>query len=127
MQKYSDREMSASANITTAQIGVLTVIANQSAIRQKDVATELGLNESAVTPMVRRLVRDNYIERTVSESDGRAKILTLTKAGKAVQRSAKPPFVEINSLIESTLTEQEIEQLTDVLNRLRTTFEEALS
>lgn len=123
MQKYADRKLVSAARITTAQVGVLTVVANQKESNQKDIALALGLNESAVTAMVRRLVTLNYIDCRKSNRDGRVKILTLTPAGKDVQRNAKLPFKEINQTIESTLTDDEIEILADCLSRLKTSFE----
>lgn len=124
MQKYADRELSAAAKITTAQVGVLTVIANRKEINQRDVAVALGLNESAVTAMVRRLVALKYVDCRKSDTDGRVKILSLTPIGKDVQRMAKLPFKKINKVIESTLTDDEIEIVADCLSRLKDAFED---
>ena len=124
MQKFADRELASAAQITTAQVGVLSVIANNDGIKQKEVAVALGLNESAITAMVRRLVALDCIEWKKSKSDGRAKILSLTTTGKEVQKNAKLPFEKINKVIESTLSEDEIELLADMLDRLRGAFED---
>ncbi|MFT4799012.1 MAG: DNA-binding MarR family transcriptional regulator [Candidatus Azotimanducaceae bacterium] len=124
MQKYADRELASAARISTAQVGVLTVIANSNEINQKGVATALGLNESAVTAMVKRLVALKYVDCRKNKADGRVKTLSLTPLGEDVQRHTKLPFKKINKVIESTLAADEIEILADCLERLRQSFEE---
>ena len=123
MQKRADRNLGADAGITTAQTGVLAVIAKGDAVTQKDVAKALGLNESAVTAMVRRLIALDYVARRKSETDGRAKILSLTDSGRDVQKNVRPPFRKINAEIASALTDSEIAQLSDYLDRLTRAFE----
>ena len=53
LQKSADRAVLAAAEITTAQAAVLTLVAG-GAVSQREVATQLGLDESAVTAMARR-------------------------------------------------------------------------
>ncbi len=122
LKKRADKELLSESQITTAQVGVLTVIANGSDVTQKSVATALGLNEAAVTAMVKRLTRMNLVERRESKTDGRAKILELTEAGRHVTQTTHPPFEEINERIEAALTDQEIQNLADYLTRLTEAF-----
>ncbi len=122
LKKRADKELLSESQITTAQVGVLTVIANGSDVTQKSVATALGLNESAVTAMLKRLTRMNLVERRESKTDGRAKILELTEAGRHVTQTTHPPFEEINERIEAALTDQEIQNLADYLTRLTEAF-----
>jgi len=123
LQKHADGELLKKGNITTAQTGVLTVIANGSNVSQKDVAVALGLNESAVTAMVKRLIALKYIKRQQSNADKRVRLLTLTKSGIDAQKNVRPPFKKINDQIEATLSDGEIEQLTGYLDRLTKSFE----
>lgn len=122
LKKRADKELLSESKITTAQIGVLSVIANGSDVTQKVVATALGLNESAVTAMMKRLTRMGLVERRQSETDGRAKILQLTDTGRHVTQTIHPPFKEINERIEAVLTDQEIENLADYLTKLTDAF-----
>ena len=123
LQKHADRELSNKANITTAQTGVLTVIANGSDVTQKDVALALGLNESAVTAMVKRLIALKYIRRRQCTHDRRTRILSLTDHGREIQRNVRPPFRKINQKIEQTLSQEEIDCLAGYLARLTESFE----
>ncbi|WP_109356336.1 MarR family winged helix-turn-helix transcriptional regulator [Sphingorhabdus sp. EL138] len=122
LQKRADRDLLESGNVTTAQLGVIAVIGNGTDVTQKDVAVALGLNESAITAMVRRLIGLGYVERQKSEHDGRAKLLNLTDDGHAIHQNTRPPFKKINNRIESVLDDTEIENLADYLERLTETF-----
>lgn len=122
VQKQADRDLLKDANITTAQFGVLAVIGNGENVTQKHVADILGLNQSAITAMVRRLEALGYVERQNSETDGRAKILSLTKKGRDVHESTQPPFGRINKRIETTLNAEEMANLANYLERLTNDF-----
>jgi DNA-binding MarR family transcriptional regulator len=123
LQKKADRTLLLEANISTAQTGVLTVISRGQDVTQKDVAVALGLNESAITAMVRKLIALKYVERRKSDKDARARILELTKLGQEIQNNVKPPFKSINNQIETVLDKGEIANLSDYLQRLTRSFE----
>ncbi|MEO9470473.1 MarR family winged helix-turn-helix transcriptional regulator [Parasphingorhabdus sp.] len=123
LKKRADKNLLSKSQVTTAQIGVLTVIVNGIDVTQKDVATALGLNESAITAMVKRLDKMKLVERRPSKTDGRAKILQLTDAGRHVTQTAHPPFKDINEQIETVLTDQEIDNLANYLNKLTDAFQ----
>ncbi|MEO9635836.1 MAG: MarR family winged helix-turn-helix transcriptional regulator [Parasphingorhabdus sp.] len=122
LQKQADRDLLKDADITTAQFGVLSAISNGENVTQKDIANVLGLNQSAITAMVRRLMNLSYVERQDSQTDGRSKTLTLTSDGQNVIKNTRSPFRKINKRIESSLSEAEIANLADYLERLTKTF-----
>ncbi|OAO01901.1 hypothetical protein A8B75_14275 [Sphingomonadales bacterium EhC05] len=122
LQKQADRDLLKDGEITTAQLGVLSAISNGEHVTQKDIATILGLNQSAITAMVRRLMNLGYVERQDSLTDGRSKILTLTGDGRDVVKNTHSPFGKINKRIETILSDEEINNLADYLDRLTQSF-----
>jgi|TARA_R100001244_G_scaffold9454_5_gene11498 DNA-binding MarR family transcriptional regulator len=82
LKKRSDRQLLDVAGVTTAQISALAIVASETAATQSMLANQLGLNGSAVTPMVRRLIDMDMLRRVRDESDGRAWLLELTPAGR---------------------------------------------
>lgn len=122
LQKQADRDLLRDAGITTAQFGVLSVIGNGTDVTQKDVATVLGLNQSAITAMVRRLMAMGYVDRKGSKTDGRTKILSLSREGRQIYKNTKSPFGKINEQIESTLDDEQIEKFADYLEQLTEAF-----
>lgn len=89
LKKDSDRLLLDVAGVTTAQISALAIVASEKTVTQTVLAKELGLNDSAITAMVRRLIDQKMVQRTRDDSDGRAWLLELTDTGaEAVDRAA---------------------------------------
>lgn len=122
VQKSADRALLAAAEITTAQAAVLTLVA-RGAVTQREVATQLGLNESAVTAMAQRLLGMGLLERVRDEADARAWHLRLSGNGRQALRRIEQPFKGINQTIETVLTAEEITRLADYLQRIAAAFD----
>ena|SRR3569832_41357 len=123
VQKSADRTLLAVAEITTAQAAVLTLVA-RGAATQREVATQLGLNESAVTAMAQRLLGMGLLERVRDEADARAWQLRLSGDGRAALKRIEQPFKGINQTLEAVLTPEEIAQFADYLQRVASAFDE---
>jgi DNA-binding MarR family transcriptional regulator len=125
IQKAADRVLLEAAQITTAQAAVLSVVAREEAggVTQRAVATQLGLNESAMTAMTSRLLHMDLLERVRQDGDARAWQLTLTRQGQLVVKQIEKPFGSINRAIESVLAPQEVARLADYLQRIGQVFQ----
>ncbi|HZR75370.1 MarR family winged helix-turn-helix transcriptional regulator [Bradyrhizobium sp.] len=123
VQKSADRALIVAAEITTAQAAVLTLVA-RGAVSQREVAMQLGLNESALTAMAQRLLGMGLLERVRDEADARAWQLRLSGDGRAALKRIDQPFKGINQTIEAALTPDEIAQLADYLQRIASAFDE---
>ena len=121
--KHADRQMKAAVDMTTAQVSVLAVVSRGGEVAQRTVAAELGINESAVTPMVRRLEVLGHLTRTADARDRRARLLKLTPQGERALTVAGTAFAEVNKAIEDELTPAEIRRTADVLTRLLAAFD----
>ena len=123
LQKSADRAVLAAAEITTAQAAVLTLVAG-GAVSQREVATQLGLNESAVTAMARRLLGMGLLDRVRDEADARAWQLRLSDDGRTALKRMELPFKRINQTIETVLSPEEITHFADYLRRIAVAFED---
>jgi MarR family transcriptional regulator, organic hydroperoxide resistance regulator len=123
VQKSADRALLGAAEITTAQAAVLTLVARGSAT-QREVATQLGLNESAVTAMARRLLGMGLLERVRDDADARAWQLRLSSEGRTALKRIEQPFKGVNQTIETVLSGDEIANLADYLQRIASAFGE---
>jgi DNA-binding MarR family transcriptional regulator len=108
-RKHADREVSAATGLTVAQVAVLHAIAASGDATQRDVAAQLGVNESAVTPMVRRLVESGHVTR--ADRDGRTRRLTLTDLGATAVRASRRAFRPVNQTLAGELTAAEVDEL----------------
>ncbi|MEM9055504.1 MAG: MarR family transcriptional regulator [Pseudomonadota bacterium] len=124
LQKLADQRISEVSTLTTAQAAVLSALNNKEAETQKEIARALGLNESAITAMMTRLIRSGYIERQRSKTDRRAWTLSITPLGEAALAETRLPFSHINQLLEATLSVEELRSLSDYLERLQQALEE---
>src|SRR6185369_6681564 len=110
----------------TAQSAVLSVVSGEVAangsVTQREVARQLGINESAMTAMVTRLCGMGLLDRERDADDVRAWSLTLTDEGRAARRRVEQPFKRVNQTIETALNANEIAQLADYLSRIATAF-----
>lgn len=122
MQKLSDQALIASAGITTAQAAVLVIIAMGKEVSQRHVAEQLGLNESAITAMVSRLLALDLLSRERHPDDARAYRLKLTKQGEAALKKGEKAFAETNRRLDTVLSEEELAQLADYLSRASKAF-----
>ena len=94
------------------------------AVSQREVATQLGLNESAVTAMARRLLGMGLLERARDATDARAWQLRLSDDGRAALKRVDLPFRRINQTIKSVLSPEEIALFADYLRRMATAFDD---
>lgn len=122
MQKSADRAVMAAADITTAQAAVLMLVATEGAVTQREVARRLGVNESAMTAMVRRLLALGLLERSRDQEDVRAWRLQSNEAGRAALKRVQQPFKHVNETIEAALGADDIARLSEYLDRLAAAF-----
>jgi len=122
LKKTADRELISAAGLSTAQAAVLALVNTQKKISQRDVAGELGFNESAVTAMVARMIKLDFISRLPNENDKRAKLLSLTTDGEAALKRAAVPFSAINARLDEALGKDDIETLARSLDQISDTF-----
>ena len=127
-RKAADRAVAEAAGISTAQAGVLSVVAEGRdagmPINQRQVAARLGVNESAVTAMVARLLKLGLLER-YRGTGARDWFLRLTPAGDLARDRIRPAFATVNAVIEAQLGPDGAEALAAALDRLAEAFGEA--
>ena len=76
--------------LTQRQFAVLSAAAARVAPTQTDLVQATGIDRSTLADMVARLARRGLLERARSASDGRAKAVSLTEAGRAALAEAGP-------------------------------------
>jgi MarR family transcriptional regulator, organic hydroperoxide resistance regulator len=123
LRKAADRAVGEAVGLSTAQVSVLSVLAQERKATQRTIARELGLNESAVTPMVGRLLGLGMIVRKPDENDARAWSLELSEAGKDVIVRVKAPFSVINGILDDEFNPEEITEISASLQRIIAAFE----
>ena len=93
-------------------------------VRQKDLVEELDISPAAVSELVSKLEKDEYVTREVDQSDKRATLIKLTDLGKARAAELADERNERFSKAFTALTDKEKEQLLKLLEKLTADDEE---
>lgn len=108
LKKASDRRLLEVAGVTTAQMSALAIVGSEETTTQTRLAKELGLNDSAITAMVRRLIDLKLVERVRDDSDGRAWSLKLTKFGSEAVKKTNAITDQTSAKVDELLGEKTI-------------------
>ncbi|MCK8436589.1 MarR family transcriptional regulator [Streptomyces sp. D2-8] len=88
------------------------------ALTQQERAGALGLRQSAVTPLVGRLVTAGLVTRSAHLREHRAVVLELTAAGAAALRAAGPEIDRFNAELRDLLGDDGFVQASAALDEL---------
>ena len=104
----------------------LLVIADSydGAVRQKNLVEELDISPAAVSELVTKLERDEYVRREVDPDDKRATLIKLTDLGKAMAAELADERNERFSKAFTVLSAKEKDQLLKLLEKLTADDEE---
>ncbi|CAB3757272.1 MarR family winged helix-turn-helix transcriptional regulator [Paraburkholderia solisilvae] len=110
--------------LTYPQYLAMLVLWESDDMAVKDIAARLNLDSATITPLLKRLEAQGYVERMRGVDDERLVYVRLTKAGASLKRAARDVPTEI-----SCATRQPHEflvRLREDLMRLRGTLNEQL-
>ena len=93
-------------------------------VRQKTLAEDLDISQAAVSELVSKLEKDNYLTREADQSDKRATLIKLTELGKARAAELADERNERFSSLFTNLTDKEKAQLEKLLEKLTADDEE---
>ncbi len=105
-------------DLTPLQYAVLQTLADTGPQDQVTLGGATALDRSTVTVVVRKLEQRYLLQRSQSKHDGRAKIVSLTKAGEALLREVRPAIDAAQRRIMSPLTVAEAATLMQLLDKL---------
>ncbi len=84
----------------------------------------LRVKPSTANGILDRLAEKGLVERTVSGSDARCRLITLTEKGRARQNLLRRSFQEVEELMVRDLSPEEREQFREMLERIIQSLEE---
>ena len=97
---------------------ILVKLFQESPLTMKRLAREIGRDKSTITTLVDKLVGLGYVRKEPDPVDNRAKLVSLTKKGKALLPEFKNISVNLQSKLYSSLSDQEKETLVELLSRI---------
>ncbi|GAB3105790.1 winged helix-turn-helix transcriptional regulator [Aestuariicella hydrocarbonica] len=116
--KYADAESEKRIGLSVTQSAALMFIATNEGCLQKALSEATGLNQSAVTGLVGRMMKNDLIDRKICPEDGRASRLYLSAKGQAKLPEVFPLIGELNKKLTAGMSTTEIDVVTKFLNNL---------
>lgn len=111
--------------MTPAQTHVLRYLRQSGGqMPQRELLDRLKVKPSTVNGILDRMEEKGLVERTVSGTDARQRLVALTPAGLEREAEVKQSFLEAEALIARGLTEEETETLHALLERVIHNLEE---
>lgn len=120
MNRDADARLRKTAGVTTAQAAVLFLLARKGERRMGDIGETLSLNPPAVTGLVTRMEALGLVRKTVSRTDKRSAVVTLTEKGRAMGDAADHILRDLNTELEARLGEADSDMLHRVLTQIVT-------
>lgn len=112
-------------DVTPAQIQVLHYLYHHNnQAPQCDVTAHLKIKPSTANGILDRMEEKGLLRRSVSDTDARRRLITLTEKGMSRQETFRQIFVETEILMTAGLSEAEVTQLHTLLHRVMTNLEE---
>jgi DNA-binding MarR family transcriptional regulator len=104
---------------------LLVILSHQDGLTHSEIAERLQISPSAATKVIKRLEDLKYLKRQPDLSDERISRVYLQPAGWAVIDKIHAAFKRINAVISAGISQQEQEQLRNLIGRIHANLEKA--
>lgn len=120
------QKITAKSPLHFGQIPIMNYISENSGCTQVDIAEKLQVSAACVATSTKRLQKAGLITKTVDEDNLRCKRLSLTPLGKKVLEECHAPFDEYDRQIFSNISDEELESMNRIMDKLIYNMEEAI-
>lgn len=106
--------------LTPTQFGVLDVLfAKEGAMKIGELIDSMLATSGNMTVVIKNMEKNGWVTRTTCPTDKRAYLVTLTEAGRDLIQKALPAHIVAVEETFSVLTEEEQEQLIELLKKFK--------
>jgi len=118
-RKFAQKQLSdVVSGITVDQVLVLTVIESSPDIAQHEIASLLFKDYASITRMIELLVKNEYLTRSINETDRRKFTLKISAKGETTLKQLKPIILKNRTDALEGISESEVNQLFTTLNKI---------
>ena len=86
---------------------------------QRELAEAMGISPAAVTTTLKRLEKEGYISRSVTDEDNRRNEIRITDEGLAAIKESRALFEAVDNGMFRGISEEELRSFTDILERIK--------
>ncbi len=105
-----------------AQPGIVHVLSCCEGLTQVELANKMCVSPATISAMLKRMERDEVIERRRSEADQRVTHVYLTEKGRNQAEIVNQIFKELNVKCFGNFTKEELEQTRAIFSKLISNF-----
>lgn len=103
--------------ITLSQVRVLRFLnGNGGSCSQKEIEDYLQVSHPTVAGLVSRMEQAGFLQTSVSATDKRNKVVSVTEKGRSLSADLCKYMVDIEQKMFVGLTDEQLQQLSDALN-----------
>jgi len=106
------------AALAFSEFTILEVLLNRGPLQVNDIGRRVNLTSGAITSAIDRLEERGLAQRSVDDADRRARVVSLTQAGRALIASTFDAHKARMDAVADTLTAKERRTLIDLLKKL---------
>ena len=107
-------------DLTTVQMHYLEIISKLTNPNVTELATDMQLSKPTVTVAIDKLIGKGFVCKVQSDEDRRSSHLHLTKKGMSINQMHEHAHNKFAELMQESLEESELDQLTILLEKLTT-------
>ena len=104
--------------LKVGQFSILRAVSFTKETTNKELQNILVLDQTTLTRNLKPLFRDNYLQSSSDQTDGRIKTISLTKSGNALYEQALPIWEEAQKEIVNKLGAQQTGKIHELAGQL---------
>jgi len=120
LNRAADLRLKSEAGVSAAQAAVLFLLLRRGERRMGAISDVLSLNPPAVTGLVDRMVKADFVKKKTDQGDRRGAVVALTPSGRHAAEQADTILKDMNAALEDTLGEDAADALHDALTHIAT-------
>lgn len=106
------------SDLTAVQYAILSVLFANPGLDQLTLSRAVGIDRTSGADVIRRLVKRGLVDRSQSELDRRAQVVTLTDEGRAIAREVRPMMEAAQDALLAPLSEKDQRSFMKMLRHL---------
>ncbi|MGF9857815.1 MarR family transcriptional regulator [Priestia endophytica] len=107
--------------VTPEQWSIISILDDQRGITQKELVEAIDKKQTTIVRMVHSMEKKGLIKRIFNEQDRRSHYLFLTEKGAETKKTISPAVKDAHLFVTRQLSEEEIDQLKTLLNKVYNT------
>jgi MarR family 2-MHQ and catechol resistance regulon transcriptional repressor len=127
MKKRAD-EFFGRFGLTDVQFNLMSLLHYESGkekgLSQVQISDMMLVNRANITSLIDRMEKAGFVVRTAADNDRRFNIIKLTANGRKLFIKVEPHYIEQVRQVMSSITQTELKQLTNMLEKIRAKLRE---